>query len=674
VNARVLLLVALAGATACGSDDPGSVVYFDLDGNIDQPATFFDHPFPSDLRLTSDGAPDLTGYPDPRGTPIFADLLSGARDRKAFPAAPVIYFRFTEPLAPRSEQDAIPPAVDAPVLLVEVDPDSPTRGRMVPAVALTLTIDDYVSCCALAVAPRPGFILDGGTTWAAVVMRSLGDAEGQPLGVAPAIAALAAGKTPAGARGGEAAALYAPLWDTLDQLGVDRREVAAATVFTTADVVADLHALSNAVLDAYQITVDGLHVDPDDGASHPRYCELLGTITLPQFQRGTPPFDEDGLFVIGGDGLPELQRMETVPITITIPNSEMPVAGYPLAIYFHGSGGLSSQVVDRGKTYTVGGEWTKGEGPAHVLAPFGLAAASAALPLNPERVPGAADTEYLNINNLPVFRDTFRQGVIESRLFLAALRDLSIDPGVLAGCSGPSLPGAATAYKFDPDQLVAQGQSMGGMYTNLVSAVEPRIRAAVPTGAGGFWSFFILHTSLLPGTRDLLAIVIGTPVEELTFMHPGMQLLEMSWEAAEPLVYMPRLARRPLPGSPVRSVYEPVGKDDEYFPTVLYDAVALAYGHQEAGTIVWPTMQDALALSDLDGLAAYPVSQNLTSADGTPYTGVVVQYEGDGIEDPHSIYAQLDEVKYQYGCFLSTFLERGVATVPAPAALGTPCP
>jgi hypothetical protein len=85
-------------------------------------------------------------------------------------------------------------------------------------------------------------------------------------------------------------------------------------------------------------------------------------------------------------------------------------------------------------------------------------------------------------------------------------------------------------------------------------------------------------------------------------------------------------------------------------------------------------MQDALALDELDGIEAYPVTDNLVSADGTAYTGAVVQYEGDGIEDPHSIYAQLDEVKYQYGCFLSTFLERGVATVPAPAALGTPCP
>jgi hypothetical protein len=52
-----------------------------------------------------------------------------------------------------------------------------------------------------------------------------------------------------------------------------------------------------------------------------------------------------------------------------------------------------------------------------------------------------------------------------------------------------------------------------------------------------------------------------------------------------------------------------------------------------------------------------------------------VQYPDDPITmDGHYIFAQLDQVKYQYGCFLSSMLKTGVATVPAPAALGAPCP
>jgi hypothetical protein len=113
-------------------------------------------------------------------------------------------------------------------------------------------------------------------------------------------------------------------------------------------------------------------------------------------------------------------------------------------------------------------------------------------------------------------------------------------------------------------------------------------------------------------------------------------------------------------------VYEPHGNGDSFFPTPVQDAVALAYRNREAGQIVWPSMQDALRLAGSDGIVPYPVTL-------TQNSGVVVQYEGDGIYDPHAIYSQLDAVKYQYGCFFETFLAHGVATVPAPADYSIPC-
>jgi hypothetical protein len=666
--------VFVAALAACGDGDSGTTAVFDLDGNITEPATFWDHPFPSDLRLEDDGTPDLTGFPNPRAIPIIDDLLATADSRPGFAMMPVGFIRFDAELAPRDPADVILPSADAPIVLIDVDPDSPDRGRLIPTIALTLVIDDYVPGYVLAMAPRPGFVLEGDNTYAFAVMRSANDVAGELLGVNGAVRDLVNGRTPDGAWGDAARAVFEPLGDALDIAGIERDEVAAATVFTTGDVVKELEQLSSAVRAAHSVTIDDLAIDPDDGADHARFCELTGSVTNPQFQRGDPPFNSEGQFEFGDDGLPIVQRTSVSPLTLTLPVGEMPPNGYPLMVYFHGSGGKSFQVVDRGKQHTVDGEPTKGEGPAYVVAEHGIATVSSALPINPERVPGVSDIAYINFNNLKAAPDLFRQGVFEQRMLIDALAELEIDPAVVAGCSGMSLPVGETMYKLDVTKFAGAGQSMGGMYTNMVGAVDPRLKIAVPTGAGGFWNSMLLEIEILEGVRDLLAILIGTPEPDMTFMHPGLQLLAMGWERNDPFVFMPRLGRRPLEGHPARPVYEPVGMGDVYFSINVYDAAALSYGHRQAGDEVWPSMQPALALDDLDGYIDYPIANNLESDGGEPYTGAVVQYEGDGIRNAHYIYSQLDEVKYQYGCFLATFFERGVATVPAPAPLGTPCP
>ncbi len=680
---KIFLLASLCLlSVACGSSGgsssggaKGTQVVFDLGADLSQADSYYDVPFPSDLRLTPQGRPDVSGFPNPLGKQIVSGLKQIAGERPGFSTVPVAFFRFNGAIQTRAEDQLIPADASSPILLIDVDKNSPGRGKLIPTIADTPAADGiYVPDNLLAVSAYPGIVLHAGRTYAFVVMRSANDAKGKPLGVPKALQDLEAGKSPGGAKGPDAVKLYAGLWDTLAQAGIDKAQVAAATVFTTGDVVQETHDMSEKLLAKYDPTIKGLTLDPSS-ATAPRFCELKGTIDYPQFQKGTPPYNTDGEFVLDKDGVPVQQRMLTAPLVITLPKQPMPPGGYQLVMYFHGSGGLSTQVVDRGTVTTVGGQPTPGQGPAYVLAPFNFAAAGSALPLNPERVPGASETEYLNTNNLAAFPYTFRQGVIEQRLFIKALSKLQIDPSLLAGCTGPTLPAGETMFKFNTDPLLAMGQSMGGMYTNMIGAVEPRIKAVVPTGAGGFWRQFIIQTKLLGDLGRLVGIILGLGTKaQLTPLHPALALLETGWEPAEPMVYMARLARRPLPGSPVRPIYEPVGKDDSYFPTTLYNAIVLAYGHKEAGDIIWPEMQQSLKVVGLDGILPYPVKDDLASESGTKYTGVVVQYKGDGIYDPHAIFAQLDAVKYQYGCFFKSFHDTGTAVVPAPAALGTPCP
>jgi hypothetical protein len=677
-----------------------AAIQFDLDADLTQPTRFYDLPYPSDLRLTAANTPDLRGFPfaaNARG--VIAGLLEVAQQRPRFPVIPVAYFRFTAAVAPQAERTVFPATGAAPVMLLDVDPMSPERGARVPVVAATLADDAYAPSNLLAVAPRPGFVLRAGRRYAVVVMRSLNDAQGRPLARSAAFEALKAATAPSGARAMAAHALYAPLWETLRTAMVSVDEVAAATVFTTGDVVADTAALGDRVVAAHDVTLTELRVaEGDSPTRNARYCQLTATAVMPQFQRGAPPFDSDGLFDLDAMGNPRPQtyaqqpNYARVPVVLTLPRRAMPAEGYPLAVYFHGSGGRSDSVLHRG-TWRVEspthpcipgstdtwnnttGCFTRYEGPAHVLGARGIGTVGAAMPVNPERLPGAGETAYLNLTNLKAFRDTFRQGVMEQRLLIEALGRLRIPASVVSGCMGVTLPAGVTEARYDLTRLVAQGQSMGGMYTNLIAATDARIRAAIPTGAGGHWSYFILRTGLVPGAAILLRSVLGTQVP-LSFMHPGLALLETAWEPAEPLVYMPRLARDPLMGHPVRPIYEPVGRDDSYFPTEVYDAVALAYGHQQAGAEVWPTMQPALTLGGLGGVVTYPVSNNrMGGAMRTPYTGVVVQYPGDGVYDPHAIYAQMPAVKYQYGCFADTFVRTGIARVldPAGRAEDGPC-
>lgn len=666
----LLLPLVVALAPACSSkkdgasEAPAVTVAFNPEASFAAENAFFDFPYPSDLRLTAQGTPDVAAFPDP-GVAILPGLKKAAQERKGFPVVPAAYFKFTAKLKDRDPEQVVEGGLQAPLLLLDVDPASPERGTAYPVVAQTPNADPYVPEFLLSIAARPGVVLAPNRKFAFVVKKTVGMDNGAAPATPAMLEALARGEVPAGGKSAQLRDLYAPLWETLDKVGVPRADVVAATVFTTGDVVADNAKLGELVVKTYAPELTDLALEADPQNKQPNLCHVRAKIVLPQFQKGAPIYTTEGLFDMGADGLPAKQRDETVPVSIAIPKTPMPAGGYPLVLYFHGSGGVSRQVIDGGDLGDPPDRW-----PAGIVAAHGFASAGQALPISPERVPGAKDIDYINVNNLVAMRDTFRQGIVESRMFLAALSRVRIPASVLAGCAGPTLPAGETDYHF-ADNPHAQGQSMGGMYTNLVSASEPRIKLAVPTGAGGYWVYFILKTSTVPGAAGLVALLLKT-TEKLSFLHPALQIAETALEPVDPMVSAARVAHRPLAGHPARPVYEPVGLNDSYFPTVIYDAMDLAYAHPRVGDEVWPTMRAAQKLAGLDAPLSYPVKANVKSVDGTPYTGAIVQYAPDNY-DGHAIYRKHDAVIYQYGCFHASFRKTGTAVIPAPAPMGTPC-
>lgn len=673
--------VVLLVWSGCGEPDPEKVDFIEgVSAHMDLAAAraesrgFFRFPYPSDLRLNEQGGPPLSQVPGVASVPALAAVAETAEELKGYPRMSVGWFAFDGPVAPAAGEDVVLYGPDASVLLVDIDPESPERGQTVPVVARTLTEDHYLDQPVLAVAPVPGWVLRPDNAYAYLVLRSWGTPEGEPLGASARVLQPLQGRNPGGAFGEELVVAAGGVAAVLGALDLQPEDVAAWTSFTTGDAVAQMFEFSEAVRQQEAPRIEALAPFDRDEAT-PGYCELHGELEVPEFQAGDPPYNTGGRFVVDEEGLPVAQRRPRLPVVVTLPDAPMPPEGFPLAMYYHGSGGVSDQLVARGPQ-PRGGVPEVGKGPAWVLAQAGYAASGIAHPVNPERVPGASAIAYLNFQNLSAFRDTFRQGVIEQRLYLDALLDLQIDPDLVAeACPGLSVPDDASAIFFDAETVVAIGQSMGGMYVNMVGAVEPRIKAAVPTGAGGHWTRFILLTSLLgEGVVEPLLGGLLRLEPPLTWMHPALHIPQTAWEPAEPVAYTPRLARRPLPGHPVRPIYQPVGLGDSYFPPAVFDAITLAFGNEQAGEQVWPSMQAWLALAGRDGLVDYPVSDNRESEDGTPWTGVVVQYEGDGFSDPHAIYVQLDEVMHQYRCFLQTWRENGVAVVPEGGAVDDPCP
>src|SRR5580692_3865601 len=228
--AIVFALVFLA-AEGCGSSSSpvtkpppqplptGATVLFDATADFTSTAHFFDFPWPSDLRLSKTGTPDVRGIANPLPSQVLEGLRTIAEQRKGYPMVPVAWFRFTADLATRVVTDLIPAKASSPILLVDVEKSSPTFGKLIPTVAETIVQSDYVPSSVLGVSMWPGYTLEPSHPYAFVVMLSANDSKGKTLGVAPLLAkALAGGTDPV-------AKLYAVVPPALAKAGVDVSKV-----------------------------------------------------------------------------------------------------------------------------------------------------------------------------------------------------------------------------------------------------------------------------------------------------------------------------------------------------------------------------------------------------------------------------------------------------------------
>ncbi len=623
---RALAVALPLVASACGDPEPGTAALFVVPGA--GPADeFYALPFPNDLRRYPDGKLDLSLFPT---NSLIVDSYRAAIETHldGFGLNSAMYARFDGALDAATLPDVAGSTEDgASVYLVDVDPDSSTRGQRVPIVVkFRVEGTETLSGNHLVARPYPGFPLAETTTYALVITNRV-RAEGGGSVARPASVGHALGITSGGTAYARAVEVYAPLAAWLDEAGGDDRDdVVSAAVFTTQRATHVATALRKAVfaLPAPSPTsVTRVDVNPT-------YTTFTGNYTAPNFQAGDVPYRNApaGEIAIGADGAAIVRRMESLRFAITLPPGAVPANGWPLSIYSHGTGGSYTSFIN--------------DGTAARLAAEGIAVLSMDQVLHGPRNPGGGpEVDFFNFGNVFAARDNALQGAADawSQLRLAHAMTLVDD---------------ARTHRFDATKMSFFGHSQGGITGPGFVAYEPSLSGAVLSGtAGVLYLSFLYKTEPFDIPQIVQTFIRDQPVDE---DNPSLALVQIWIERSDPVNYAPLMARTPPAGNPARHVFQTEGFTDTYSPNPGIEAFATALGAdvvQGPDTKAFPGMA-------LRGMAIKPapITNNRNGK-----TVVLGQYDQQPGSDGHFVVFNIPAASTQATKFLGTLARAGQATV-----------
>lgn len=580
-------LVLLVLGVACSEDSRPTGATALFDPNLDQ--GFLSLPWPGDARLTEDGAPDLTTFPNPGGVGLIETyrdaVLQLVRGAGAYPLMQVRFDGDLDPDAWPAPSDTLAP--DSPVILLNVDPDSPGYLQRLP-VQLHWQDDDrvYVDARTLSAYPAIGFPLLPATTYAFVIVDSLGDADGLPLGIPQTLQSAIDGVGHE-----QLAAATAPLGDALDAVGVPRSSVAAATVFTTQETTAELHQMRDWLMEPTHVEAPVIEsvLWVNSEFTTLNLWEL--TYSTPIFQAGEPPYATSG----GGfefiDGEPVIQRWETVTASLSIPTTGN--SPYPIVIALPGTGGSIYDHLDPQEPYPMG----------RLLAERGIATLSIEPPLTGGRGEGAMpDLHTFNYFNPESARCVLRQEALDASYAIRLIRE--------------ELPSADQNWTLDASRLGFFGHSQGAHTGALLAAVEPELDPVMINGMGGVLAYTIIERKTPFDIEETVRLAIGETSEPMTIFHPMVGIAQLLVDVVDPIHYGPEWYLQ-APHNSGTSVLHTAGYLDPFVPYQTINGLAVASGNH----LVWPAQWEfpEMELAGLESLAP-PYSANVVSAYGEAHT------------------------------------------------------
>lgn len=645
-TARHLALLAALGAYAC---DTGAPTYTPAAVRARSTAfnptadAYFAAPWPDDRRLQPDGTVPTLDFPNPREGQLFSVLLRTAHGlSRGWGMSSPIYVPFDGAIDPATLPADAPGSLSATagVLLFAVDPASPAYRQRIPVEArwheaATLFLPGHV----LAVRPLPGFPLLPGTKYALVVTTTVEDPAGNPVGPdEPLFRALVTPELSDEAT----RAHFAPLASSLEALKVPPARVAAAVVFTTQPVFAELDALRATVLDGPAPTPPSItQVERPENAG---FTLFTGTYDAPRFQHGAPPYlTEGGEFQFDAAGRAIPFKTEQIRFALCVPDTAPPATGFPIVFFSHGTGG-SPRELERDDTCAD-------------LTSAGLAVLGIEQVLHGPRADGATgcftqpvEECFFNVVNAVAGRNTVRQSAVD-HLWLRRVAEGFTVP--------PSVDPLGRTIRFDSRHPGFFGHSQGALTGALYAAMDPALAGAVLSAAGGHVSTSLL---LRDGGR-LRALVEGDLFlnlggeESLDAFHPALALMQALAEPADPLNYAPRWLR--TPEGRRKHVWLTSGLDDPATPAATTVALAVAGGVPQL--VGGATTDAAFELAGLVPVPA-PARGNIAASGAWPaVTAVLRQFPDEG----HFPIFEVPSARVQLRGFFTSLAAGGDVTLPA---------
>ena len=668
-----------AGVACSSTQDSSTKIYFHVPRATDSTtsADFYRLPFPNDIRLKK-GKVSLTGHPRPGPRildfdPVDRYITAIEAESTGFGANQTMYLRFSK------EVSAANFPLGCGVTLVDITPTSPTYGYTFDlACGVSNASARYICGPYMWVRTSLGSPLRPGTTYALLVGKAITDVSGSPFTADDDFTAMLDDVAPTDADLAAAYPAYSPLRNYIAAGKVAAADLASAAVFTVDKYEDPLAAIDTAIATAPAPKIENMvrcgdpgAVSPCDdgktGADHLRGClpadsasanydTYQGTIALPVFQQGTPPYltpTNGGNIVY--DAVTGAATMLPLPqkvcFALTVPKGVAPASGWPLVVYSHGTGGSYHSIIDLG----LSDDFAQGKSPAGLGLGVDGGASAASVPMatlgydgilhgtrNGGSTASVGELVY-NIFNPSAARDNALQ----------AAADLLAIPHALPGFAS-----APQAIVLNGNRVALYGHSQGGNGASLVAARQSSYGAIVMSGTGGTLIYTLLEKTQPINIPAVLPYFLGEPgPAALDANHPVLNLMQMYFDRSDSVNFGRRLFLEPLDTMTPHHLLHVYGTKDSYSVVDTQRAYALAARFQVATAT---TMLDSFGLVPV----VPPVSLNENFGTiSRQLTAVEIQYQPTAAYDGHFVSTQNLSTRAAIQEMLVTFARDGIPTV-----------